>query len=123
MRLYRFTLLIQTIYYFATAAWALVDINSFMKITGPKTDVWLVKTVAVLLLAICVGFTVSLFSHIISKPVIAMAATCCLVLIIIDCYYVWTKTISKVYLLDAVAEFILLVLWIITGAKIVRRQK
>jgi hypothetical protein len=112
MRLYRFILLIQTLYYFITAAWALVDIDSFIKVTGPKTDIWLVKTVAVLLLAICAAFSTAFIQKIVNSPVVMLAVTCCLVLIIVDCYYVWTKTISKVYLLDAIIEFIVLVLWV-----------
>jgi hypothetical protein len=112
MRLYRFILLIQTLYYFITAAWALVDIDSFIKVTGPKTDIWLVKTVAVLLLAICAAFSTAFIQKFANSPVVMLAVTCCLVLIIVDCYYVWTKTISKVYLLDAIIEFIVLVLWV-----------
>ena len=112
MRFYRLTLYIQTIYYLITAVWALVDIDSFMKVTGPKTDIWLVKTVSVLLLAICISLITALLSRTLNKSVVALAVTSCIVLIIIDCYYVWSKTIPEVYLLDAGVEFMLLILWI-----------
>ena len=39
---------LQGAYFGLTAAWALVHIDSFMRVTGAKTDVWLVKTVAAL---------------------------------------------------------------------------
>lgn len=122
MGLYRIVLLIQTIYYFITALWALIHIRSFMEVTGPKTDVWLVKTVAVLLLAISICFITSIFLRKINIPVITLAISCCLVLLLIDCYYVWNGTISKIYLLDALAEVLLLILWAIVIAKHNKRK-
>lgn len=88
-----------------------------MEITGPKTDVWLVKTVAVLLLAISISFLTAFFLRKINIPIITLAITCCLVLLLIDCYYVWNGTISNIYLLDALAEVFLLILWVIAIAK------
>jgi len=38
----------QAIYYIITSLWALAGIRSFQKVTGPKVDIWLVKTVGVL---------------------------------------------------------------------------
>jgi hypothetical protein len=34
--------LVQGAFYVATGVWALVDLDSFMAVTGPKTDLWLV---------------------------------------------------------------------------------
>ncbi|HEU4860108.1 MAG TPA: hypothetical protein VFT15_09745 [Chitinophagaceae bacterium] len=93
-----------------------------MEVTGPKTDVWLVKTVAVLLLAISISFITSFFLRKINIPVITLAITCCLVLLFIDCYYVWNGTISEIYLLDALAEVFLLILWVIVIAKHNKRK-
>ncbi|SHL25073.1 hypothetical protein SAMN05444407_10372 [Chryseobacterium contaminans] len=45
--------LFQLLYYFATSLWPLVHIKSFLIITGDKTDIWLVKTVSILLLPYC----------------------------------------------------------------------
>jgi hypothetical protein len=111
--MYRIWLILQTFYYLITSIWALVDIRSFMRITGPKTDLWLVKTVAVLLLAISFSFIASLKFRSYEVSVITLAVSCCLLLICIDCFYVWKGTISKVYLLDAVAELCLLIGWLI----------
>lgn len=93
-----------------------------MQVTGPKTDVWLVKTVAVLLLAISISFIISLFLRKINIPVITLAISCCLVLLLIDCYYVWNGTITEIYLLDALAEGFLLILWVIVIAKHNKRK-
>ncbi len=107
------TLKLQTVYYLVTAVWALVHIDSFIAVTGPKTDIWLVKTVAVLLLAISCCFISQLITKINLWPVAILAIGCCIGLIFIDCYYAFTGTISKIYLLDAVLEFLLLIMWVI----------
>jgi hypothetical protein len=39
-------------YIFVTAVWPIIHIHSFMYVTGPKTDVWLVKTVGALLVPV-----------------------------------------------------------------------
>jgi hypothetical protein len=44
--------LVQGAFYAATGLWALVDLDSFMAVTGPKTDHWLVKTVGILVTVI-----------------------------------------------------------------------
>lgn len=111
--MYRSVLLVQTIYYLITAVWALVHIESFMKVTGPKTEVWLVKTVAVLLLAISLSFIASLIYRSYHISTVTLAISCCVFLIFIDCFYVWNGTISKIYLLDALAELCLLAGWVI----------
>jgi hypothetical protein len=112
MKAFRIILWIQTVYYFITAVWALVDIQSFMQITGPKTDIWLVKTVSVLLLAISLCFFVNLFIKTNPWPVIILAVSCCICLAFIDFYYAGKQTISAVYFLDGIAQILLLVAWL-----------
>ena len=123
MQLLRITLLLQTIYYLVTALWALIHIQSFIKVTGPKTDIWLVKTVAVLLLAISISFITALLYKTYNNSVITLGTACCIALIVIDCYYVWNNTISKIYLLDALAEGILLTLWLIVMLRRGKRKQ
>jgi hypothetical protein len=112
MNLYRVTLFVQTGYYLITAVWGLISIESFMRVTGPKTDVWLVKTVSVLLLAISTSFIVSLLLRSYTVSVTTLAISCCVVLIIIDCSYAANGTISKIYLLDAFLQLCFLTAWI-----------
>jgi hypothetical protein len=113
---------IQTIYYLITAVWALVDIRSFIFITGPKTDVWLVKTVAVLLLCICASLGTYFFIKKDFLPVNILAISCCMGFIIIDCYYSFSNVISDVYLVDAAIQLILLIYWGIIIVKHRRRR-
>lgn len=113
MKLFRITLWVQTIYYFLTAAWGLLDIESFMLVTGPKTDVWLVKTVSILLLAVSFSFVPYLFIKTNYWPVILLAVCCCIFLAGIDIYYAGKNVISAIYFVDSIAQFILLIAWII----------
>jgi len=46
---------IQAIYYFATGLWPLVHLQSFLLVTGEKTDLWLVYMVALLTLGISIS--------------------------------------------------------------------
>jgi len=112
-RILHITLWVQSIYYFLTVAWALTDINSFMALTGTKSDVWLVKTVSVLLIAISFSFIGYLFTKINPCPVIILAVGCCLFLAAIDFYYAGKGIISNVYFIDGVVQLILLSAWII----------
>jgi hypothetical protein len=111
MRSCRNILRLQTIYYLLTATWPLVHIKSFMVVTGPKIDTWLVKTVAVLILVIAICFIGQLLIKGLSLPVIVLAISCCIGLILIECYYVSTGVISRIYLVDAFLHVLFLVAW------------
>jgi hypothetical protein len=103
----------QGIFYLVTGLWAIIDIQSFMAVTGPKVDVWLVHTVSLLLLSIGITLLVSSMGPL--PPPLSSAilgATSAFSLAVIDLYYSLTKIISPVYLVDAVAEVILVVIWI-----------
>ena len=104
-RLYKGLCYTQGIYTLLTAIWALVDIHSFMQITGPKTDIWLVKTVATLLLPIGACLLFGVFIREDRWMVLLLGATTALGLVIIDFYYTLHKTISNIYLLDGCFEF------------------
>lgn len=108
-----FILKAQLIYYHLTALWPFVHIKSFMAVTGPKTDIWLVKTISVLLLAIANTLTVAVYlENAESAMAICLSVSCCIGLIAIDIFYVVKRVISKVYLLDALAELMILIAWV-----------
>lgn len=104
---------VQAIYYFLTALWGLLDIDSFMKVTGPKTDIWLVKTVSVLIIPIAICLLCGIFFDTHPVPVILLAATAALGFACIDFYYTANKTIKWVYAVDGVTQAILFVVWMI----------
>lgn len=76
----------QGLYTLLTALWGLLDIDSFMAVTGPKTDICLVKTVSVLLIAIAVCMLSALFIPSPLLPVTILAALCNIGLAGIDFY-------------------------------------
>ena len=94
--------LIQAVYYFITGLWPVVDIASFMKVTGPKTDIWLVKMVGLLTIAIAV----TLFSAYkkSGNTIKILSISSALAYLTIDLYYYFNGIISPVYLGDAAIE-------------------
>jgi hypothetical protein len=102
----------QGIYYAATGIWALVDITSFQLVTGPKTDLWLVKTVGVLVTVIGVVLLLAARSRRVTAEIVLLAVGSALGLAAIDLIYALGGTISRIYLLDAAAEVALALLWL-----------
>jgi hypothetical protein len=102
---------LQGIYYFLTGVWGVVDIESFMMVTGPKVDIWLVKTVSVLVIAISLVFLYAGIKKRITRETILLAVASAVGFIIIDVYYTAVDRISAIYLLDALAQLVLLAGW------------
>jgi hypothetical protein len=106
---------IQGIYYLATGLWPIVHIESFLIVTGPKIDLWLVKTVGVLVAVIGGVLLSAARAGRITDEIILLAAGSALGLAIIDVVY--ARHISSVYLADAAAELCLVALWAIGRAR------
>ncbi len=103
--------LLQGGFYMATGIWALVDLDSFMAVTGPKVDHWLVKTVGALVTVIGVVLLAAGRSRRVTPEIALLAVGSALSLAAIDLVYVSAGRISSVYLLDAVAEVGLAAAW------------
>jgi hypothetical protein len=101
-------LLVQGGYYALTGIWSLVDIDSFQKVTGPKRDLWLVKTVGAVVLVIGAVLLVAGWRGNASLEVLVLAIGSALALTAIDAWYSARRVISPVYLVDAVAELTLI---------------
>ena len=104
--------LVQGVFYAGTGLWALVDLDSFMAITGPKTDHWLVKTVGILVTVIGAVLLLAWRRKRVPGEVVFLATGSALSLAATDVIYVSNGTISPVYLLDAVAEVGLALAWL-----------
>jgi hypothetical protein len=92
-------------------AWPLLHMRSFEAVLGPKTDRWLVKTVAGLLVANGVAqlrATTPAEVRQAARVGIGTAA----VLLLVDLRYALPGRISRMYLLDAVAEAGWIVAWL-----------
>jgi hypothetical protein len=103
--------LIQGGFYLATGVWPLLDIDSFQAVTGPKTDLWLVRTVGVLVGVIGLVLLFAWRRDRVTEEIIMLAAGSALGLAAIDIIYVISRTISPVYLADAAAESGLAASW------------
>lgn len=104
---------VQGFYYFVTGIWPLLSIDTFMQVTGPKTDTWLVKTVGVLVTVIGAALINAGLWIDFSPEVLIIAIGSALGLMLIDIIYVLKKVISKIYLLDAAAELVLVIGWLL----------
>ncbi|HWV72996.1 MAG TPA: hypothetical protein VN040_14845 [Pseudosphingobacterium sp.] len=71
-----------------------------MMLTGEKTDIWLVKMVG--LLSVAIGLVLLNGRKSADKKVLAIAAA--LAFIVIDVYYTFQGIISQIYLLDAAVQ-------------------
>jgi hypothetical protein len=111
-RFYYGLIIFHGLYLLITAIWPLIDIESFMRVTGPKTDIWLVKTVAVLLIPVSICILFPLFSRINPILSILVSLLCTAGLAAIDFYYTSTETISNVYRYDGFLQVILFVSWL-----------
>lgn len=101
----------QGVYYGLTGLWAIVSIGTFQKVTGPKVDTWLVKTVGVLIIVIgaVLGLAGKRGEPVPEVPLLAVGSAAGLAAI--DVIYVARKRIRPIYLLDALAEVGLIGLW------------
>ena len=108
--------ILQGLYYATTGLWALVSIQTFQRVTGPKSDLWLVKTVGTLITVIGGVMMTAGLRRRSSSEISLLATGSAGSLAAIDVIYVARGRISPVYLLDAVAEAGLIAAWLLTGA-------
>ena len=115
--LYRLAAFGQAAYYILTGLWSLVSIGTFQRVTGRKTDLWLVKTVGALVVGIGASLGLAGNRHRITPETIVLAVSSAAGLAGIDVVYVAKKRISPVYLLDALAELGLIGLWAVAWSR------
>jgi|SRR5687768_6982856 len=112
-RLVKLLVTIQGIYYLLTGVWPLVHMSSFVMVTGPKTDVWLVKMVG--LLAACIG--ICLVFSILKKQfpplLFVLAITSAVAFLAVDSFYAFSGMISEVYLGDAVFQLAIVLAYVV----------
>ena len=106
---------LQGAYYLVTGVWPLVHMKSFLAVTGPKEDLWLVRTVAVLITMCAIAILIAARARRVTPEIVMLASGCALSLAAVDVTYVLRGTISPIYLADAVVELILAP-WLLTAA-------
>lgn len=76
-----------------------------MALTGPKTDLWLVKMVG--LISICIGLALITGKQ---KDAKSLSITTAIAFITIDIYYNYKDIIPPIYLIDALLQAIFIIL-------------
>lgn len=103
--------LIQGIYFLVTGIWPLISMRTFLAVTGPKTDLWLVKTVGLILAVIGAVLMYAQMTATVNPPVVFLAIGAAASLALVEIIYVIKKVISPIYLGDAFVEIVLMIWW------------
>lgn len=109
--------ILQGLYWFVTGLWPFFHLDSFLFVTGPKQDIWLLYTVAVLIVVIGAVLLLAGWRKRITPEIKWLGIGGASGLIGIDVYYSFNDVISNIYLLDAAGEVILILLWLWAGRK------
>lgn len=111
MKKKHFIPILQGLYFIITGIWPLVHIESFLYITGYKTDIWLVKTVGILILPYSILCFYTIINMKRNTAIAIVNMMCCLGLAWVDLYYYLRGIISWVYLIDFALEMIFSAYW------------
>jgi len=111
MKFVKTLLTVQGAYTFITAVWPLIDIDSFMAVTGPKHDIWLVKTVGALLIPVSVCMLMNVFVETDRKTIIVLSLATAGAFVCIDFYYALNDVISAIYMADGVLQILFILGW------------
>ncbi len=101
----------QGFYYVLTGVWPLLGLRSFQRVTGPKTDVWLVQTVGMLVLIIGATLMSAAVRGRVSEPIRRLGVGSALGLLLMELLYGFNGTISSIYVADAALQAIIVVWW------------
>ena len=104
--------LLQGLFLFTTGIWPLINMHSFLRLTGPKTDLWLVSTVGLLLAVTGAVLSISGIRNNTGAEFALLGMGTAASLAVVDIYFSINGTISPVYLLDAVVELGFVFFWI-----------
>lgn len=102
---------LQGIYWAVTGIWPLVHMPSFLWVTGPKTDLWLVRTVGILIAVIGLVLFLAGFRRRVTPEIKWMGIGGAAGMAFIDFYYSLNDVILNIYMLDGIAELIIILLW------------
>lgn len=103
---------VQGLFYVITGVWPLVHLPSFLWVTGPKTDLWLVQTVGALLAAIGYVLWRAGQRKLVTAEIMMLGAGIAGVLATCDIVFVTGRVIGPIYLLDAAVELLVVGAWI-----------
>lgn len=103
--------LVQSAFFGIGGLWAIVGRRSFEAISGRKVDYWLVRTVGGLLVVVGAVLANAARRNRVTPEIAWLGIGSSAVLTAIDLVYTAKRRISPVYLLDAVANTLLIAGW------------
>ena len=108
----RFLAALQGFYFLVTGVWPLVHMESFLAVTGSKTDLWLMQTVGALIAVVGVTLLVAAGSGRVTCEVAVLGAGAALALGAVDVIFVVRDVIRPIYLADAAPEAVFVLWWL-----------
>ena len=112
LKVFRSILIVQSLYTLITGVWPLIHIESFIAATGPKDDLWLVKTVGAMLIPVSVALAAFIWINASKVPAILLGGLTAIVFAIIDFHFALSDVISNVYMLDGLLQLIFIAGWL-----------
>ena len=107
---------LQGVYFLATGIWPLLSRRSFEAVTGRKADFWLAQTVGVSVSGVGATLLLAARRKRLTPEIQFLGFVSAVGLALVDLVFVSRRTISRVYLLDALAETALAAGWA-TGSR------
>ena len=104
-------------FFFASGLWPLLHLPSFITVTGPKTDLWLVQTVGALLAVAGAALLLVARRQRVTGEWMFLGGGLAAVLAVVDVVFVTREVIAPIYLADAVVESGIVVAWLIVAGK------
>jgi hypothetical protein len=99
-------------YYVSTGVWSLLGIGTFQWVTGRKTDIWLVKTVGLLVAAIGATLLVSSTRPQPKMEAFTLGAGSAAAPGAVETFYAARRRISPIYAIDGLVQFAIVAGWI-----------
>jgi hypothetical protein len=109
---YRPVAAVHAAYWIVTGVWPVVSIGSFQWLTGRKRDLWLVKTVGLLLAVIGAVIGLAGRRDLTAPEIPALAIGSAATIATVDILYYRKGVLRWVYLVDAVGEIALIGWWL-----------
>lgn len=113
----------QGLYFFLTGVWPFAHLRSFLRVTGPKVDVWLVETVGALVAAVGVALLIAGVRRRVTVEIALLGLFAAGALGAVETPYALTGRIRAVYLADAAVEAAFVTLWAVALVRARRAQR